>query len=59
MKKTKVVSITDIERDATLLEEAGEIIRHGGIVVFPTETVYGIGANGLDAAACQIGRAHV
>ena len=39
MKKTKVVSITDIERDATLLEEAGEIIRHGGIVVFPTETV--------------------
>lgn len=53
MKKTKVVSITDIERDATLLEEAGEIIRHGGIVVFPTETVYGIGANGLDAAACR------
>jgi L-threonylcarbamoyladenylate synthase len=31
---------------------AGEIIRRGGLVVFPTETVYGLGANALDAAAC-------
>jgi L-threonylcarbamoyladenylate synthase len=30
---------------------AAEIIRAGGLVAFPTETVYGLGANALDAAA--------
>lgn len=29
----------------------GELLRAGGLVAFPTETVYGLGANGLDAAA--------
>ena len=32
-----------------LLARAGEIIRNGGLVAFPTETVYGLGANALDA----------
>jgi L-threonylcarbamoyladenylate synthase len=32
---------------------AAEIIRGGGLVVFPTETVYGIGANAFDSKACQ------
>lgn len=31
--------------------EAGRIVREGGLVAFPTETVYGLGANGLDGAA--------
>jgi L-threonylcarbamoyladenylate synthase len=31
--------------------DAAEIIRRGGLVAFPTETVYGLGANALDAAA--------
>ena len=33
------------------LKRAGEIIRAGGLVAFPTETVYGLGANALDAEA--------
>ena len=33
------------------LKLAGEIIRAGGLVAFPTETVYGLGANALDAEA--------
>jgi L-threonylcarbamoyladenylate synthase len=33
------------------LLRAAELIRSGGIVAFPTETVYGLGANALDAAA--------
>lgn len=33
------------------LARAGEIIRNGGLVAFPTETVYGLGANGLDSEA--------
>ena len=37
--------------DPDLLARAGEIIRKGGLVAFPTETVYGLGANALDARA--------
>jgi L-threonylcarbamoyladenylate synthase len=33
------------------LEQAAEILRNGGLVALPTETVYGLGANALDAAA--------
>ena len=33
------------------LAEAGRILREGGLVAFPTETVYGLGANGYDRAA--------
>ncbi|MGB7727570.1 MAG: L-threonylcarbamoyladenylate synthase [Candidatus Acidiferrum sp.] len=35
------------------IEKAAEILRSGGLVVFPTETVYGLGANALDAAAVK------
>lgn len=34
-----------------LLEQAGQALREGALVAFPTETVYGLGANALDAAA--------
>jgi L-threonylcarbamoyladenylate synthase len=34
-----------------LIQEAAQILREGGIVVFPTETVYGIGANAFDPQA--------
>jgi L-threonylcarbamoyladenylate synthase len=37
--------------DEEKLENAGKCIRNGGIVVFPTETVYGLGANSLDSNA--------
>lgn len=33
------------------IEIAGEILRMGGLVAFPTETVYGLGANALDSQA--------
>lgn len=35
------------------IEEIAIKIKNGGIVVFPTETVYGIGTNGLDANAVK------
>lgn len=41
------------EINGTALARAGEILRHGGLVVFPTETVYGLGANALDADAAK------
>jgi len=35
------------------IARAAERIRQGGLVAFPTETVYGLGANALDAAAVE------
>lgn len=39
--------------DTEGIRAAGEILRSGGLVAFPTETVYGLGANALDAAAAE------
>ncbi len=44
--KTRVFRVSDENFDA-VLEEAAELIRKGGTVAFPTETVYGLGADGL------------
>ena len=38
------------------IEQAGAVIRAGGLVAFPTETVYGLGANALDAHAAFLRR---
>lgn len=38
---------------AAALDEAARILRAGGLVAFPTETVYGLGANALDAGAVE------
>ena len=38
---------------AEILARAAELIRAGRLVAFPTETVYGLGANALDAAAVE------
>lgn len=40
-------------KDFQKLRYPAEIIKNGGIVVFPTETVYGIGTNGLDKEAVE------
>jgi len=37
--------------DERIMEEAGEVLKAGGLVAFPTETVYGLGANALDEKA--------
>ena len=50
--QTKIVKIDDVKAQRADIAAAGEILRAGGIVAFPTETVYGLGANGLDAKAC-------
>ena len=35
------------------ISAAAAILREGGLVGIPTETVYGLGANGLDGAAVR------
>lgn len=49
--KTEILSIKDPSVGEKDILRAAEILRRGGLVVFPTETVYGIGGNGTDAAA--------
>ncbi len=49
MKKTKIFNINGT--DDPQLIEAAEILKNGGTVAFPTETVYGLGANALSDEA--------
>lgn len=51
MIKTEIVEIDCVDIDQGKITHCGEVIRRGGTVVFPTETVYGLGANALDPAA--------
>lgn len=50
---TKVVYLYEQNLDEGTLIECGRVIREGGLVVFPTETVYGLGANALDGEAVK------
>ena len=36
-----------------IIQTAAKILQEGGLVAFPTETVYGLGGNGLDGTACE------
>ena len=46
--ETKILSA-----DAADLAEGGRLLRMGGTVAFPTETVYGLGANAFDERAVK------
>ncbi|MBO5879222.1 MAG: threonylcarbamoyl-AMP synthase [Clostridia bacterium] len=50
--KTEIIKISNPEApEASLLEYPAQIIKSGGLVVFPTETVYGIGADATNENA--------
>lgn len=51
MKKTITLNIDSNEFTNKSLKQAADFIRNGKTVIFPTETVYGLGANALDAEA--------
>ena len=52
--ETKRIVIEDREHaDDSQLKEAARILRSGGLVAFPTETVYGLGANALNEEAAR------
>ena len=51
--KTEVIKIDQNNMDTEALERAAAIIRDGGLVAFPTETVYGLGADALSAEASK------
>jgi L-threonylcarbamoyladenylate synthase len=49
--KPRVLHIDPDNIDIGLIEQAAKVIRNKGLVAFPTETVYGLGANALDPEA--------
>ena len=49
--ETEIIKINKDNIEEDLIMKAANIIRDGGLVGFPTETVYGLGANGLDPIA--------
>lgn len=51
--QTEVLRVDARNPDPALIERAAEVIRAGGPVAFPTETVYGLGANALDSGAVE------
>ena len=51
--ETIVRLLSGTEEDASFYEEAAAVIAQEGLVAFPTETVYGLGGNGLDPGAAK------
>jgi len=51
--KTIIKMINEQDIDEKIVEKAGDILRAGGLVAFPTETVYGLGADALNKDAAS------
>ncbi len=51
--KTRIEKIDKFNMDEQIIRQAGEILKEGGLVAFPTETVYGLGANALNVEAAK------
>lgn len=49
--QTEVITVRPDAPQPDAIARAAEVIRRGGLVAFPTETVYGLGASALDPAA--------
>ena len=49
--RAEVVAMTGENLDMDAIKKAGDILKAGGLVAFPTETVYGLGGNALDPQA--------
>ena len=50
---TTVLTVDPVRPDPLLIAKAAECLRRGGLVAFPTETVYGLGAHALDRSAVR------
>lgn len=51
--ETKIIHLDPLHPDSAAAARAGEVLRYGGVVAFPTETVYGLGANAYDSDAVR------
>lgn len=51
--KTIIKKTDETNMNKEAIQEAGEILKQGGLVAFPTETVYGLGADALNEVAAE------
>jgi len=50
---TDVLTVNPDAPEKSAIARAADVLRAGGLVAFPTETVYGLGAHALDPAAVR------
>lgn len=53
MINTEVVRVSPLSPEDSIISHAADIIKQGGLVVFPTETVYGLGADATNPCAAE------
>jgi len=53
MLETQIITVDKNNPQRDKIKRAAEIIKRGGLVAFPTETVYGLGGNALDEDAAR------
>ncbi|MBF8295573.1 MAG: Threonylcarbamoyl-AMP synthase [Bacteroidetes bacterium] len=53
MTETKILPVSPEALDAEIITQAADVLRRGGLVAFPTETVYGLGADVLNLEAVK------
>ena len=51
--ETLFCKVDPVDPDKKIIEKAGEIIKAGGLVAFPTETVYGLGGDAINPGASE------
>lgn len=51
MTQTKIIKINDIESVEHAVKEAAEVLAGGGIIAYPTDTLYGLGVDGNNSEA--------
>jgi L-threonylcarbamoyladenylate synthase len=50
-RSTRILYVNPVSPEVEPIQDAAKVLSSGGLVAFPTETVYGLGANALDAQA--------
>ncbi|MEM1976926.1 MAG: Sua5/YciO/YrdC/YwlC family protein, partial [Nitrososphaerota archaeon] len=53
MVRTRVINVDPVNPSESALVAAADIIKRGGLVAFPTETVYGLGADAYNREAVR------
>src|SRR6266496_5384046 len=51
--QTEVIGVDPVHPEPAVIERAAKLLRNGDIIVFPTETVYGLGADAFQPAALE------
>jgi L-threonylcarbamoyladenylate synthase len=51
--KTRVIKVNPLDPDVNSMQEAAHVLGDGGVIGYPTETVYGLGANAYNEDALE------